>query len=266
MIDVAELINRARYPITEPGSEALAVQVATLRASLQKTGAAEAPEFLSARGLELCIADAESLASQQYKSVGEGTAYLEEPDPKWSADHPRATRRRYSVGVVAYDQFPATSPVRRLYEWRPVIDFVSAVLERAPLYQYADPMGALNLAVMGDGDELQWHYDQTDFVVSLALRDADVGGDFEVAPKLRSASDENYAGVSRVLAGDSDAVTRLPMTPGTLLIFAGRHSLHRVSPIAGATERLVALLGYDTRPDTRSTPHLQRKRYGRVLA
>ena len=56
-----------------------------------------------------------------------------------------------------------------------------------------------------------------------------------------------------------DEVTRLPMTPGTLLIFAGRHSLHRVSPIAGATERLVALLGYDTRPDTRSTPHLQRK-------
>ncbi len=104
------------------------------------------------------------------------------------SDHPRATRQRYSVGVVAYDQFPATSPVRRLYEWRPVIDFVSSVLERAPLYQYADPMGALNLAVMGDGDELQWHYDQTDFVVSLALRDADVGGDFEVAPKLRSAS------------------------------------------------------------------------------
>jgi hypothetical protein len=59
-------------------------------------------------------------------------------------------------------------------------------------------------------------------------------------------------------------VMRLPMTPGTLLIFAGRHSLHRVSPIAGRTERLVALLGYDTKPGTRSTPHLQRKRYGRV--
>ena len=145
-----------------------------------------------------------------------------------------------------------------------MIAFISAVLQRAPLYRYADPLGALNLAVMGDGDELQWHYDQTDFVVSLALRDADVGGDFEVAPKLRSDADENYPGVARVLAGDSGDVTRLPMTPGTLLIFAGRHSLHRVSPIAGRTDRLVALLGYDTRPDTKSTPHLQRNRYGRV--
>ena len=34
------------------------------------------------------------------------------------------------------------------------------------------------------------------------------------------------------------------MTPGTLLIFAGRYSLHRVSPIEGVTERLVALMDH----------------------
>ena len=39
---------------------------------------------------------------------------------------------------------------------------------------------------MGDGDQLQWHFDQTDFVVSLALQDADEGGDFEVAPFIRT--------------------------------------------------------------------------------
>lgn len=264
MTDVAALIDLTRYPLTEPGSPRLARQIDALRRDLQLTGAAEAPAFLSADGLAACVADALELAPRQYKSVGEGTAYLEEPATHWPHDHPRATRRRYSVGVVAYDQFPATSPIRALYEWPPVMAFVAAVLQRAPLHHYADPLGALNLAVMGDGDELQWHYDQTDFVVSVALRDADAGGDFEVAPKLRSDTDENYAAVARVLAGTSADVTRLPMTPGTLLIFAGRHSLHRVSPIAGVTERLVALLGYDTRPGTRSTPHLQRKRYGRV--
>lgn len=264
MIDVAGLINLSRYPLTQPDSPVLAERIAELRTSLARIGAAEAPQFLSTGGLARCIADAEALAPRHYKSVGAGTAYLEEPGAQWAADHPRATRGRYSVGVVAYDQFPDDSPVRCFYEWAPVIAFVSAVLERAPLYRYADPLGALNLAVMGDGDELQWHYDQTDFVVSLALRDAQSGGDFEVAPKLRSDADENYPGVARVLAGERDAVTRLPMTPGTLLIFAGRHSLHRVSPIAGSIERLVALLGYDTKQSTKSTPHLQRKRYGRV--
>ena len=49
------------------------------------------------------------------------------------------------------------------------------VLDRGTLHRYADPCGALNLAVMGDGDELQWHFDQTDFVVSLAIQPAERG-------------------------------------------------------------------------------------------
>ena len=63
----------------------------------------------------------------------------------------------------------------------------------------------LNLAVMTDGDQLQWHFDRTDFVVSLAIQDADVGGDFEVAPQIRTAADERYDDVARVLAGNAAA-------------------------------------------------------------
>jgi hypothetical protein len=117
---------------------------------------------------------------------------------------------------------------------------------------------------MGDGDELQWHFDQTDFVVSLALQDADEGGDFEVAPLIRRGDDERYGDVARVLAGDRSALTVQPMTPGTLLVFAGRNSLHRVSPIRGTTPRLVGLFGYDTKPGTTSSELLKEVRYGRV--
>lgn len=71
------------------------------------------------------------------------------------------------------------------------------------------------------------------------------------------------ASVTRVLQGARDDVVRLPMTPGTLLIFEGRHSLHRVSPLRGATSRLVGLLAYDTKPGTVSTEILRLARYGR---
>ena len=54
------------------------------------------------------------------------------------------------------------------------------------------------------------------------------------------------------------------MEPGTLLVFEGRHSLHRVSPIEGATTRLVALFGYDTKPGTMSSDLLKMIRYGRT--
>jgi hypothetical protein len=37
-----------------------------------------------------------------------------------------------------------------------------------------------------------------------------------------------------------------------------------VSPVVGATPRLVALLGYDTKPGTMSSDLLKEVRYGRV--
>ncbi len=127
------------------------------------------------------------------------------------------------------------------------------------IYPYADPLGALNLAVMGDGDELQWHFDQTDFVVSLALQDADDGGDFEVAPFIRTADDERYDDVARVLAGDRGELTVQPMTPGTLLVFAGRNSMHRVSPIHGPDTRASSACSATTPSPARRAASCSRK-------
>ena len=158
----------------------------------------------------------------------------------------------------------AESPIRRFYEWSEFTRFIAAILGIDEIFPFADPLGALNLAVMTDGDQLQWHFDGTDFVVSLAIQSADVGGDFEVAPQIRAAGDEHYDDVARVLGGERERVMTQPMKPGTLLVFAGRYSLHRVSPIEGSTPRLVALLGYDTKPGTMSSDLLKEVRYGRI--
>ena len=154
--------------------------------------------------------------------------------------------------------------MRQLFEWDPLMEFIAAALKKDRLFRYADPMGALNLAVMGDGERLHWHYDQTDFVTSIALRPSEAGGDFEYVPLIRSATDENYPRVQRLLEGSSEEVVRVAMNPGTLLLFEGRNSIHRVTPIVGQTTRLVALLAYDTKPGTRSSKGLQMARYGRV--
>jgi hypothetical protein len=116
---------------------------------------------------------------------------------------------------------------------------------------------------MTEGDELRWHFDQTDFVVSLALQAATEGGDFEVAPLIRTGRDECLEAVSQVLSGASGAVRRIEMVPGTLLVFEGRRSIHRVSPVVSGHPRLVALLAYDTMPGSVSTPALRTARYGR---
>jgi len=234
------------------------------REQMREQGACELPGFVRPEALPAFVADAQRLAPLAHRSGGLGTVYLGFPDETFAAEHPRQWLGNYGVGAVAYDRFPDDSPIRRLYEWDELRAFVAAILDLDVVYPYADPLGALNLAVMGDGDELQWHFDQTDFVVSLALQDGDIGGDFEVAPFIRTADDERYDDVARVLAGDRSSLTVQPMIPGTLLVFAGRNSLHRVSPIHGATPRLVGLFGYDTKPGTMSSELLKAVRYGRV--
>jgi hypothetical protein len=264
--DPADLVDLSAYPVLDLESAAGRDVVGRGRAQLAAMGAAELAGFVTPRGVSLLASDAEALAPRAHPSSGVGSAYLDRPDGTLPAKHPRTWLGPYSVGAVAYDLIPRSSPLRRLYEWDPLKDLIEAVLGRGPIFRYADPFGALNLAVMGPGDELQWHFDQADFVVSLAIQSAAAGGNFEVAPLVRSPDDERYDDVASVLAGERTRVVTLPMTPGTLLIFEGRHSLHRVSPITGARLRHVGLFAYDTRPDIVGTALLRKARYGRVDA
>ena len=154
---------------------------------------------------------------------------------------------------------------RALYEWDPLKDFIAAILELDPLYRMADPLGALNCTLMDEGHVQCWHYDNADFVVSPAVQQSEAGGLFECAPHIRRASEENYDEVAAVIAGAApDRVEVLPMRPGTLMILAGRSSLHRVSPVEGSSARCVGLFAYDTRPDADSSELLKLVRYGRT--
>jgi hypothetical protein len=259
------LIDLERYPILDLGADTTRALTAHCREQLDKTGACELSGFLTPEAVEILVREADSLAARAYHSVVTGTPYLAVPDASLPEDHPRKFFEATSVGVVAYDQFPADSVLRQLFEWDPLMEFIAAALNKDRLYRYADPMGALNLAVMGDGERLHWHFDQTDFVTSIALRPSEAGGDFEYVPLIRSATNENYPRVKRLLQGSDEDVVRVAMHPGTLLLFEGRNSIHRVTPIRGRTTRLVALLAYDTKPATRSSKLLQMARYGRTV-
>jgi hypothetical protein len=266
--DPAALVDLDRYPILDP--DAVAAVIARHAAELRDTGVSILPGFLRADALAGLVAECDALAEGAFLQDVQGTPYLEAPDPSaWPAGHPRVTWARSSVHTVAYDRFsPTGSRLRALFEWDALLHFVAGILGRAPLYRYADPLGAMNLAVMHEGDALGWHFDQTDFVVSLAIQPSDAGGEFENVQRLRWADgggiEERYDTVARVLAGDApELVTTVPMTPGTLMLFEGRWSLHRVTPVVGSTPRHVALFAYDTKPDTVSSDLLRAFRYGR---
>jgi hypothetical protein len=243
-------IDLARYPLAEPGARSFRTLVDACRAQLAESGACELPGFVTPDATERMVRESEAIAQLAHPSSGPITIYLALPDDAFPEGHPRRRLGWSSLAAIGYDLFPSEHALRQLYEWDPLMDFVAACLGEPRLHRYADPLGALNVAVMKDGDELYWHFDQTDFVVSIALRSAERGGDFEYVPNVRGAHDERYGEVGAVLDGAAERVRRVPMTPGTLLLFQGRHSIHRVTRVEGPVSRLVALLAYDTKPGT----------------
>ena len=259
------MIDLDRYPVDDLGSARAQMLIADCRAQLAASGCCVLDGFLKAQAIPTAAEEARMLAPLAHRAPNSrATAYLEAPDASYPESHPKRRLQRTSVGAVAYDLFPPDSLIRRLYEWDGLLAFLAIVLRKPKVWRYADPLGALNLAVMVDGDELPWHFDQTDFVVSLMLQRSSRGGAFEYVPYIRSSMEPNFPSVQRLLEGDRNAVVTLDLAPGALALFEGRYSIHRVSPIEGSKPRLIALFGYDTKPGTTSTDLLKLRRYGRI--
>ncbi len=254
-----KLIDTERYDLNEAELSAACL------AQFRSEGICVLPGFLRPEAVASLVAESDELAPLAHRSATTATVHLAGPDPSLPEDDLRAIALSSSVEVVGYDLFPAQSHLRALYESDELLDFIRRCLGVDELHRYADPFGALNLAIMRDGDRLGWHFDMTDFVVSIAIQSSTSGGEFENAARIRSATDENIGAVGAVVAGSDQHRVRVePMTPGTLMIFNGRWSLHRVDPIIGDRPRYVALLAYDTKPGTESTDTLKLARYGRL--
>lgn len=237
-MNVASLVDVDRWPMND------AALVAELHTAFVNENIVVMPGFIKESALPALVAECDELAKVAYH-----------------------TDVNANLDVVAYDQFPPDSMIRAIYEWDELMHFVAQVLGETQLFRYADPFGALNLAVMREGHELGWHFDQTDFVVSIALQPSNEGGHFENVPRIRSAENENAETIAAIRNGErSDLVRIEPMTPGTLMVFNGRFSYHRVSRVHGAVPRHVALLAYDTKPGTDSNDELKLGRYGRLPA
>lgn len=84
------------------------------------------------------------------------------------------------------------------------------------------------------------------------LQKAEAGGAFEYAPFIRHDDDENYSAVQALFEGSDEAAglaKEVPMDAGTLNVFRGNRSLHRVTTVtSSARPRVMALLAYDKQP------------------
>jgi hypothetical protein len=258
------VVDTGRYPIGDPASAAYADLVLHCQDQLRAAGVAELPGFLTPAAVSEMIALTGTLAAGAWASDQDHTVYFEPFDDSAGPDHPRALRQHSAKKAIAFDQIPEAAPIRRLYASDDLTAFIAAVLGKRELYRSADPLDALEIAIFEAGDELGWHFDNSEFSVTVMYAQADAGGHFDYYPGLRDSHDQNYPGVRRVLAGDSAGVRRLAGLPGTLAVFRGQHALHRVTPVRGTRPRINSVLTYGERPGMKLTELTQQLFYGRT--
>ena len=252
------IVDFDRYPL---GREL----VEQCRKTLHREGAVRLDGFVRPDAVERMAVDARSLASLGFPNDATHNAYFDdELDESLPPDHPRRILVRSAQKAVAMDLLPTEFAPRAIYESEEITRFVAAVLEKDVLYRSEDPLDGCNMTVYEDGDELGWHFDQSEFSVTLMIQRSERGGDFEYVPLVRTPEDECYDDVRDVLLGRSDRVKLLASEPGTLAFFRGRHSLHRVPPIGGPTPRMNSVLTYVSEPGHKLSPMAQRMYYGRT--
>lgn len=263
-ISIESFVNTDRYPIDQlesPKGEAL---VSRSLADLEKDGALVLKGFLKPIAVDKILGEAEEIFSTSYCRPHQANVYLTANDPSYSNDHARNRTLDTSYNVVANDKIPQNSVLRSLYTWDTLNEFLSTLLKSPKLYCYDDPLGSVNVNFTGPGQELGWHFDNTDFAITLMLQNPDAGGTFEYLPAARSKDDEGYDAVDRVLDGNRTGIRTITQEPGDLVLFRGRYALHRVTKVGGSLRRIIAVLVYDKIPGVQLTEFNRNLLYGRI--
>lgn len=245
---LSDYVDLDRYPIHRSDSAECQSLVEQCREMMHKDCICILPGFLRDAALEALSLEIRQLESRAHKIDYLSTMYGWMNNAGFPAEHPRSKLLRRNCGVITTDQLDRTSHCAVLYHFDELTEFIRRLLQYDTLYRSACPVLSIQVNVMRQGEQFNWHYDTNDGVVSFMIQNPDAGGSFECVPLIRSEQDENYPAVDRIVR-NLDTPRRLKMPAGAFTLFMGRRSLHRVAPV-GETERArqSLLFSYDRLP------------------
>lgn len=193
------------------------------------------------------------------------TVYLSAPDPQYPEHHSRNRQIVSTKGCVPDDLIPQTSLLRTIYNSATVRKFLCKVLEERALYPYADALSSINVHYYEAGQELGWHFDNSSFAITLTVQAPDAGGELEYVRQLRTtaAGGANYDGVRQALDGNI-IPGRLTFSDGMLVVFRGKETLHRVTPVRGGKDRIQVVFAYNNEPFKPLAAEARQTFYGRL--
>ena len=258
-LSLNDVINLEKYPLGNNNFRS------ECERTLDRNGALVMRNFVKPAAVASIQRDGDAQQHLAYYTVDKHNIYLNPPDSQYPADHPRNREVASSKGCITTDQIPNSSALHTLYNAAEFREFLCAVLDEAELHEYADSMSSINLHYASEGQELGWHFDNSSFAITLMIQNPESGGVFEYVKDVRDADsgEMNYELSGKILDGDVPTKT-LTMDAGTLALFRGRNSMHRVTPVIGSRTRMLVVLAYNTEPGKSLSESARMTFYGRL--
>lgn len=259
MMRIEDIIDLDTHPLAQAG---FGIRCGAI---LDDEGVLVLENFIRPAALAAMLAESKAKQEEAYFCAQSHSVYLTPDDPAYPEDHPANRKVVSSKGCICDDVVAATSPLRTLYDDRTFRDFVARVTGQTELHPYADPLSSINIHYANRGQELGWHFDNSSFAITLLIQKPDAGSRFEYVKGLRDAdaNEMNYDGVDAVLQGTLQPRV-LTMEPGTLVLFRGRNSMHRVSPNESDKTRMLAVLAYNAEVGVELSENARMTFYGRL--
>ena len=265
---IADIVDLDRYPLHDVGSASVDALIREGQAALKRDALFSLPGFVRPEAAAFMAGEIEARVGMSCRYEADRTSYNSDGN-RWPDGHPRTVTHLSRYNQVLNYQIPNNSPLRRLYCWEPLREYMRQVLGYDSFHRSECPHLALTSKVASEGDTDGWHFDGNDVVFSVLLKEPDEGGRFEYVPHIRSPTEENYDAVAEIFRGDRDRVRCPALSVGDLNIFQGDDTLHRVTPVKGTRTRVVGLMCYDRAPGTNfGEPYIEelRRQLPRTLA
>jgi hypothetical protein len=263
------IVDLERYPLTDLASATGNQFVARCRARFGDQVCCALPGFILPDALTTMIASVEEKERhahrrRQYKSAYSAYKPIhDEAATTLEADDPHLIPLLRDVHFLGYDEFGDDSVLRTLYEAPELSAFAAAVLGVPQLFHAADPLMAAPISLHYEGSELGWHCDTQEFTITVMLRPSESGGKFQYFPEA-GPRDRNFDRVPELLKGDEEDVRDVAFEAGTVILFRGANTLHRVTRTYGKRPRILSIFHFERTPGRIYDDQFKMDTFGRV--
>jgi len=259
-----DLLDLVAYPIDKPESQAYKSLVTQCRADLASSGMFNLDGFIRPDAVLKAVAEvAPALQTDAFRHHRLHNIFFKDEIPGIPTDHPVMHKFDSINHTICADQLTG-SVVEKVYEYALLRQFLADTMGKKSLHLMDDPLARLNVMASREGEALNWHFDQSEFTTTIMLQASEEGGKLELRSELRTPEDSNIDAIARLVNGENSENQIVTLSPGSLNVFRGVNTPHRVTTVHGSQDRIMTIFSYYERPGVSFSDDMRIGFYGRA--